>query len=461
MADLFNLEVEEMFLGVLARLGRINPGKAKILLEQSLVTADRLYDAAHRAILQAITELVRDGQTVDSRTLWAKLKDSAPVGAKGGLRALVALLDSGDGHEAALPTYATNIREMALRRRMVELGRELAAKAGDLALPAADTLSESTRLLSSITLTKRELRTLEDYLSDCVDEMEAVNEGKVEPVIPTGLGHLDALIGGLQPTLIVIGAMPGVGKSALFATLTHNLARAGHKVGIFSLEDEGRWIAWRLLSHESGVQQFVLRNRKLTNSQRNKTVEGYTRIAAYARNVVVDDRSALSPQEIVQTARDMILNRGCKAIFVDHAGEIRYANKHKDRYDLELTEGLSDLREISKRYRVPVVVAAHLKRRPGLDPGAEPQLTDFANSSAFERQARLALGLSRENGSDTLRVTVLKQTNGATGIKAPDGSTINGVDLRFVGMAAMVADCEREAIRDWYAEQPNGDPSDS
>ncbi len=453
MAELFNSEVEAQFIGVLARIGMGNPGKARILLEQSLVTPERIHDAAHRDMLAALVEVLRDGQTPDATVLWSKLKGSAAVGSAGGARFVMELVDSAEGHAAALPTYAEAIREMALRRRLVDLGRELAAQAGDLSRPAPETLADATRKLSNITLSKRELRTAEDFLLDAVEQMEAVAAGKVDPVIPTGLTHLDALIGGLQPTLIVIGALPGVGKSALLASLTSNIAKSGRAVGVFSLEDEGMWLAWRILSHESGVQQFILRNRRLNDGQRQRTVGAFDKLKLYARNIVVDDRSGLSPQEIVQTARDMILNHGCKAIFVDHAGEIRYAAKHRDRYDLELAEGLSELREIAKRYRVPVVVAAHLRRRQGLDCDSEPKLTDFANSSAFERQARVAMGLSRENGSDVLRVTVLKQTNGATGFKGSDGKITNSIDLEFRGAAAMVADCERESVRDWYSEK--------
>jgi replicative DNA helicase len=103
---------------------------------------------------------------------------------------------------------------------------------------------------------------------------------------------------------------------------------------------------------------------------------------------------------------------GCRAVLVDHLGEVRL--ERTDRHDLDIAEALSALRGISKQYRVPVVVACHLRRRDGLDIDKPPRLSDFAFSAAVERMARVALGLYRDTSEPKrkLGVAVLKQTNG-------------------------------------------------
>jgi hypothetical protein len=80
------------------------------------------------------------------------------------------------------------------------------------------------------------------------------------------------------------------------------------------------------------------------------------------------------------------------------------------------------------------VVAAHLRRREGLGPEAPPVASDFANSAGIERKARVAVGLYREVGSDTLGMAVLKNTMGKTG----------RTEAEFVGAAAMVRAIEGE-----------------
>jgi hypothetical protein len=38
----------------------------------------------------------------------------------------------------------------------------------------------------------------------------------------------------------------------------------------------------------------------------------------------MDDRSMLTPSQIVQTARDMIVNDGVQVIFIDHLGKVDF-----------------------------------------------------------------------------------------------------------------------------------------
>ena len=219
-------------------------------------------------------------------------------------------------------------------------------------------------------------------------------------------------------------------NSALGATISDNLAKRGVRVGFFSLEDEGQWLAWRLLSQAADVPQFVMRNRVLTDRQMARVAEGIKSVWDHTANILVDDRPALTSAQIVASARDMILNRGVRAIFVDHLGEIRPpgGQRRSERYDLDLKDILVDLRDLAKVHKIPVVLFAHLQR---MEMGVAPRLENFANSQFVANMARVALGLYREPGGKTLNVAVLKQTNGDSGIV---------VELEFKGPASLVGD---------------------
>jgi replicative DNA helicase len=259
------------------------------------------------------------------------------------------------------------------------------------------------------------------------DTLDEIQRGAREPVLPSGIEALDAATGGLQPTLTVIGALPSVGKSGLLCSIVRNLAARGVRCGVFSLEDEREFIVQRLVADAAAVPLFVLRNRPLGHHQRERVASNIERLHAQMRNVVVDDRPAVTTDELVASARDMITRHGCKALLVDHLGEIRL--KRTDRHDLDIAECLQQLRALSKTYRIPVVVFCHLKRRDGLTRQSEPKVTDFAFSAAVERMARVALGLSRPD-EQTLRVHLLKQNNGKQEI---------AFDLTFTGPAGVVA----------------------
>jgi replicative DNA helicase len=269
--------------------------------------------------------------------------------------------------------------------------------------------------------------TLDGAVLSLLDTLQEIQSGARAPVLASGIEALDAAVGGLQPTLTIIGSLPGVGKSALLVAILRNLAARGVRVGVFSLEDERDAIVQRLTAEGADVPLFVLRNRPLGKQQMHRAGETVERLYSQLRNVVVDDRPAMTAADVVASARDMITRHGCKALLVDHLGEIRLSRS--ERHDLDIADCLQQLRALAKTYRIPVVVACHLRRREGLTKKDEPRLTDFAFSAAIERMARVALGLSRPDDA-TLRVHVLKQTNGVAGV---------AVDLSFTGPAGVVA----------------------
>lgn len=306
------------------------------------------------------------------------------------------------------------LRETSLRRQYLEALRAVAVMLKDGSQPLAHATSEAHKLLATWHTEDAGVRTLDGSVLALLDTLEAVQQGKREPTLKTGIEALDAVIGGLQPTLTVIGALPGIGKSSLIVGIARLLAARGVKTGVLSLEDEREWVTRRLLSHASGVPLFTLANEPLTRAQMlaiEGCIEGVHRLAS---NIICDDRHGASAAEVVESARRMI-SMGAKAIFVDHLGEIRL--DRTDRHDLEISDALRELRGIAKVTRVPVIVATHMRRRDSLDLYKEPMLSDFAFSAGVERMARVALGLWREEGTnERINVTVLKQTQGVSGV---------------------------------------------
>ncbi len=249
-----------------------------------------------------------------------------------------------------------------------------------------------------------------------LDALDQVQNGRKESVLATGIDALDFLVGGLQRTLTILGALPGVGKSALIAAIVRNLIARNVRVGLLSLEDEGEWVARRLLSEAALVPLFVLGKKPLGPHQMQRVGEASSNLHDHLKNLVCDDTSGMGVPEVLATARRMIA-MGCKAILVDHLGEIRL--DRTERHDLDIAHALQELRGLAKTYGVPVVVACHLRRREGLTPMDPPRLTDFAFSAAIERMARVALGLYRVKGNnghpDAMGVALLKQTEGPSG----------------------------------------------
>lgn len=257
--------------------------------------------------------------------------------------------------------------------------------------------------------------------------MERITSGvPAVKCIPTGIQKLDAVIYGWQPTLCLLGADPGVGKSATLVRSAYNGALAGIKSAYFSLEDPPSFIATRLVSFISRVEILRILYGKLTTEELAAVEEGLITLGKTSDNIVVFDGSerAMSVERLCATARSLISDNGVECVYVDHAGEL--CSTARDRHDLEVAGQLSALRGLANSTGVPVVVAMHMKRRLN----ARPTLSDFANSAGAERKARLAIALTRDAGSDDISAHILKQTNGPSGIS---------ISLKFDKESGMVA----------------------
>ncbi len=332
-----------------------------------------------------------------------------------------ALMSTEAGHPGErLATLA----DVAQRRRITRALEKVRLSVNDSTVPLSAAVAEAQRALESVQQRAATSMSSEGDVLALIDHLDAVANGSVDPALQTGIAELDQLTGGLQKTLTVIGSLPGVGKSALLASILRNLGARGVKVGLFSLEDQRDWVAKRITADACQIPLFVLQTRPLSVGQRARLTAGSPAVYDLMRNIITDDRPAVSCADVVAGARQMIVRHGVKALIIDHLGEIRV--KRSERHDLDIAEVLQQLRALAKIYGVPVVVACHLKRGSGDD---APKLTDFAFSAGVERMARVALALTRGAGEDSLRVHVLKQTNGQSGVN---------FDLEFHKLAGMV-----------------------
>lgn len=423
--------IELESLKALVGEARVSPRGAIEVLDETGASAADCETPVARVLWAALEAAIRAGDTLDAVTMAARCS-SVP-------RATVVDVVTAKSHLGVSRQRLTLLREQSLRRQYIEALRAVARVVTDETQPLANAVAEASRLLASWSDETATLKPLDESVMALVDEMEAVANGTRATTVPTGIECLDAVVGGLQPTLTMVGALPGVGKSALVAGICRNLATRGVTVGLLSLEDERTWLTRRLMAEASGVPVFVLANKRLTPDQQGRVLGCHERLHATLGRVLCDDRSGLTAHEVVNSARRMVA-RGARAILVDHLGEVRVART--ERHDLDIADVLRELRALAKSHRVPVVVLSHLRRREGLTVTDEPRLTDFAFSSGIERMARVALGLYRSDDDSELRCVVLKQTQGVAGVS---------VTMRLASQSGVVTDSPaNEAQRALY-----------
>lgn len=394
-------EVEVLTLKAIVGDARVSPEDAVARIDSAGVVVTDFSDSKTQALFSAIVAELREGRPPEIVSLIGVVKSRVPRDLA------INVLTDYDTRSASQRLAA--LREASQRRQTIAVLRGMASLF-ESEVGFNEAMSELRTAIGGLSEVGS-LRTAEGTTLELSQRLHDAHLGRRVPVIPTGIAALDCVIGGLQPTLTIVGALPAVGKSALVATLVGNLATRGLKVGLLSLEDEARWLTTRLTSKVSGVSVPALSFTPLDADQLERADEALQQLHQPLTRVVVEDRHGLSTAEVVATARRMVAV-GCKAIFLDHLGEVRL--QRTDRHDLDIADALSQLRGIAKTYGVPVLVLCHLRRRDGLDAKSEPKLTDFAFSAAVERMSRVALGLWRQG--DQLAVSVLKQTSGPANI---------------------------------------------
>ena len=395
------MNLQTLTLKSLIGRGQADRDLALSELAAARITADDFSDEGHRALFVAIETRLKENRQLEAVSLAATAKRCP--------REVV--IDIFAGSEfLGLEPRARLLHETGMRRRALKTLDAMRSLLADPSHSLAAVAAEVRKAVEGLTADDSDVRDATTDVMAFGDQLERIQRGEAEPVVATGIDALDfALGGGLPATLVIIGALPGVGKSSLLGAIAGNLASAGTRVGVLSLEDQRGWLLRRLAAHRAAVPLFVLGRRKLGEEQRKRSDAALESLYNPAKHLVMSDVPG-DIQSVVSRARQMVAD-GCRAVFVDHLGEVRL--ERTDRHDLDVANALQELRGVAKLHGVPMVVACHLRRREGLGVFTEPVLTDFANSSAVERMARVALGLSLiEKERDQLVVSVLKQTEG-------------------------------------------------
>lgn len=255
------------------------------------------------------------------------------------------------------------------------------------------------------------------------------------PGILTGLKSLDQTNGGFMPgDMIVIGARPSVGKSALLGLFAMNMARNGKKVGIISLEMSNAKIAGRLASLDTGVD-FAVLYRGLEMDEQYQQQLYYALANQTAKlPIYVSDKTQVSMPEIKAKAQRLIHKHGCDIIFIDYLQLVDSSGGSKNsNRENEVRQMSRGCKIMAKDLEMPVVVLAQLNREVTNRKGEDryPKLSDLRESGAIEQDADVVAFIHRdwmsgyetkEDGSSTEReadLIIRKWRDGEPNLRIP------------------------------------------
>jgi replicative DNA helicase len=405
-----NIEAEQ------ALLGAILVNNEAFYRVSDFLESGHFFEPIHQQLFELATNLIRAGKVATPVTLKTFLPADLDVGGLN-LSQYLARLAAEATTVINAQDYGRTVSDLAVRRNLIRIGEDMVNQAFDAPVDFAprEQIEDAERKLYEIAETGRYGSGFERFaqaLTTAVDMAARAyqREGKLSG-LATGLKDLDAKMGGLQSSdLIIVAGRPGMGKTALATNIAYNIARAhrgetrpdghiqtvdGGIVGFFSLEMSAEQLATRIIAERTGIASSTIRRGGITEAD-FETIKDVS-IELQHLPFYVDETGGLSIAQLAARARRLKRQKGLDVLFIDYIqllqGSQRKANESRVQ---EVTEITTNLKALAKELNVPIVALSQLSRQVENRDDKRPQLSDLRESGSIEQDADVVLFVFRE-----------------------------------------------------------------
>lgn len=358
----------------------------------SFLRADDFYILRHAYIWEAMTRIAERNEIVDILTVREELRAMNRLNDVGGAGYLTQL-------SINVPTsvhaeiYGRLVERAAVRRRLLQASDEIRMLAMDETLTLDNVTSQAESKLFSVTerSMRRDMMPMREAVSNYFDRMEHLMQHPDEPLgLPSGFRDLDAMLGGLQRSdLLIFAGRPGMGKTSFLLTVALNAAKLGARILIFTMEMGSDQLVQRFLSMETGINTQKLRLGQLDQREWSRFVQATGRLGNL--RIVIDDTPAQSPIQIRTKSRRMAHEMGLDLIIVDYLQLMSAGQGYENNRVQEISHISRNLKEIAREINVPMFAAAQLSRAVESRQDKHPQLSDLRESGCLTGETRIYL----------------------------------------------------------------------
>lgn len=242
-----------------------------------------------------------------------------------------------------------------------------------------------------------------EYMTNINGLAADVQEFKKNSGIKTGFNDLDnKTSGGLHAGLYVLGAASSLGKTTFTHQIADQLARRGNKVLFFSMEQSRLELVSKSISRRLSIKyksdparcqtSFFIRKHMFDDAIIGAEISEY--IHDTAANINIIEGSFDTTVEYIKNyVSDFIeANDGTKpVVFIDYLQIIQVpANKHKMTTKEATDYNITELKRLSRRFNIPVIVISSVNRQNYL---SQFDFDSLKESGGVEFTADVVLGL--------------------------------------------------------------------
>lgn len=284
--------------------------------------------------------------------------------------------------------YAELIKDGAVRRHVLGCASGLAAAAID---PSSNIPAEAAKAARALLHASTS-----ESGKDPVAAVEArVDEWRKNPLapgqvrgVPTGMPAIDRLLGGLEPSLVVVGAGTHVGKTAWACQVARNAASHGFRTMYATKEMLAGQLITRLACSVSKVDLYRLKSGRID--------DGEFEVVRQALGILRElplwwDDSSRTIDELIGKAHALRATKKLDLLIVDSLG--LFVPRTTDQRPIQIGQATEALLGAAADLEVPVVVLHHLGR--SVQQRSRPQMEDLQWSSFIEQDADIVAFLWR------------------------------------------------------------------
>ena len=367
--------IQQLEYGVISILLNFNPALDEIF---DIIRPEHFTDDFSRMVYVEIVKQIGEGKHASIHTIHDVLEDKAPIDE---LHAIAQYLahSSRSINRLAL-AMVERFREKQLRE-LPFLINEIADGGGTV-----DERIDRAQVEVAKLAVEGDVDEWVDAYEASVLHLELIERrerGEIQG-IGTGLADLDELLdGGAQRgNLIIIGARPAMGKSAIALTMGLHMART-HSVGFISLEMPHADVRDRMAAVLGRVPISMMK-RPTKGLDYSRMLEGVE--ASRSLRFTVNDRSGVNILKLRSMARTLKRKKGLDVLIIDYLGLMAALDPKMLRtYQIEeITKGLKAL---AKDLDIVVICLVQVNRSGAETADQIPGMSNLRDSGGIEQDA--------------------------------------------------------------------------
>lgn len=391
------------------------------------LSSDMFYDKRNGVIYDALSELKKRNEKIDSTILKNEIEKNTPINSVGGVEYLSDVIDSVVS-ASNIDSYIKIVREKALRRKLITVCEDIEKNARVEDQDTNDLIESAEKKLFTVTKARKagEFRTSREVLKSAISQLETLSKNDSDVTgVPTGFYDFDKLTSGLHPNeLIIIAARPAMGKTAFALNIAVNAALATNKaVAIFNLEMGAEQLMFRMLSAASSVEGNKLKTGKLSHDDWKKINEATSELGDAP--IFIEDTPGITIGEIRAKCRRLASAGNLGLIVIDYLQLISGGPGYGNNRQQEVSDISRSLKTMAMELGVPVIALAQLSRNVEGRENKRPIMSDLRESGSIEQDADIVSFLYRDDyytkqvdnpdGVSISELIIGKHRNGATG----------------------------------------------